>query len=65
MAPSAPTLEKAHGLTTKLAVQADLDVQRERLRHQVFFHLRGDLLSKMEELFKDHQARPTAHSEGD
>ncbi|CAE7647343.1 CFDP2, partial [Symbiodinium pilosum] len=28
-------LEKAHELTAKLAVQTDLDVQRERLRHQV------------------------------
>ena len=46
-------LEKAQGLTTKLAVQTDLDVQRERVRNQVVFHLRGDLLSKMEELYKE------------
>ena len=46
-------LEKAQGLTTKLAVQTDLDVQRERVRNQVVFHLRGDLLGKMEELYKE------------
>ena len=45
-------LEKAHGLTTKLAVQTDLDVLRERLRRQVIFRLRGELLCKMEELYK-------------
>ena len=58
-------LEKAHDLTSKLAVQTDLDVQRERLRRQVVFHLRGDLLCKMEEIYKEHQARPAARSEGD
>ena len=57
-------LEKTHAFTTKLAVQTDLDIQREPLRHQVVFHLRGEvLLSRVEELYKVHQARLASGSE--